>query len=41
MKLAKDEALTHIEHWSLHKGALAEISDAALDAAILPILRKG
>lgn len=39
-KLAKDEALTHVEHWSLHKGTLAEVSDAALDAALLPILKK-
>ncbi|MBI2689172.1 MAG: hypothetical protein HYX27_22950 [Acidobacteria bacterium] len=39
MKLAKDEALTHVEHWSLHKGSLAEISDAAIDAAIRPLLR--
>lgn len=39
-KLAKDESLTHIEYWSLHKGELAEVSDAALDAALLPLLKQ-
>jgi hypothetical protein len=39
-KLGKDESLTHVEQWSLHKGELAEISDAALDAALLPVLSK-
>jgi hypothetical protein len=39
--LAKDEHLTHVEHWSLHRGiTLSEISDAALDAALLPLLRQ-
>ena len=38
-KLAKDEALTHVEHWSLHKAELAEVSDAAMDAALLPFLK--
>jgi hypothetical protein len=39
-KLAKDESLTHIEYWSLHRAiALPEISDAALDAALQPLLR--
>ena len=38
-KLAKDEALTHVEHWSLHKAELAEVSDAAMDAALLPLLK--
>ncbi|MFN0101963.1 MAG: hypothetical protein ACKV2U_07725 [Bryobacteraceae bacterium] len=39
-KLAKDEALTHTEHWSLHKADLSEVSDTALDAALLPLLTK-
>jgi len=40
-QLAKDENLVHTEYWSLHKGVvLAEISDAALDAALLPLLRR-
>jgi len=39
-KLAKDESLTHIEYWSLHKGELTEVSDAALDAALLPLLKQ-
>jgi hypothetical protein len=39
--LAKDESLTHIEHWILHRGvALTEISDEAIDAALLPLLDK-
>lgn len=39
--LAKDEGLTHIEHWSLHAGiSLSDISDAALDAALLPLLKE-
>jgi hypothetical protein len=40
MKLGKDESLVHMEYWSLHPGvALPEISDAALDAALLPLLK--
>lgn len=39
-RLGKDESLTHVEQWSLHKGELAEVSDAALDAVLLPLLRK-
>jgi hypothetical protein len=40
MKLAKDESLTHIEYWSLHKGALEAVTDQALDAALLPLLKQ-
>ena len=40
VQLAKDEALTHIEHWSLHKATLASVTDQALDAALLPLLKK-
>lgn len=39
-KLGKDEALTHVEQWSLHKGEPGEVSDEALDAALLPLLGK-
>ena len=39
-KLAKDEALTHVEYWSLHKATLGSVTDQALDAALLPLLRK-
>lgn len=39
-QLNRDESLTHVEHWSLHKGALAEVTDEALDAALLPLLAK-
>ena len=39
-KLAKDEALTHVEHWSLHKASLESVTDEALDNALLPLLKK-
>jgi hypothetical protein len=39
-KLAKDECLTHIEYWSLHKATLEAVTDDALDAALLPLLKK-
>jgi hypothetical protein len=38
-KLNPGETLTHVEHWSLHKGVnVTEPTDAALDRALLPIL---
>lgn len=40
MKLAKDEALTHVEHWSLHKAKLEGVTDEALDNALLPLVKK-
>jgi len=39
-RLAKDEALTHVENWSLHKATLDAVTDQALDAALLPLLKK-
>lgn len=39
-KLGKDESLRHVEHWSLHKAELSEVTDAALDEALLPLLQK-
>ena len=39
-KLAKDESLIHIEYWSLHKATLEAVTDQALDAALLPLLKK-
>jgi hypothetical protein len=33
------ESLQHVEHWSLHRDVrLAEISDDAIDRAVLPLI---
>jgi len=38
-KVAPGESVTHVEHWSLHKGIrLAELTDAELDRAIGPLV---
>jgi hypothetical protein len=39
-KVAPGAGVTHVERWSLHKGIRLEaITDAALDRALLPLLR--
>lgn len=38
-KVAPGESVTHVEHWSLHKGIrLAELTDAELDRVIGPLV---
>ena len=40
--LAPGQALTHVEHWTLHKDVkLASVSDAELDRVLLPLLPGG
>jgi hypothetical protein len=41
-KLQPGEGVTHVEHWTLHKGLkLAEFTDTELDRVVAPLLKAG
>ena len=42
IKLPPGKTAEQVEHWSLHRGVnLTALTDDAIDAAILPLLREG